>query len=363
MYIIQKTLSNQILMSGVYYKNNHPGGISAVVQYWSEYMDSIRYFPMFKEGTKISKIMIFISSYVRMFFTLCFDRRVKIVHIHTAAGSDFKRSSKIVALAKRFGKKVILHSHASQFKVYYGNASDSQKTKILHTLCAADKLIVLSESWKAWFEGIGVPAENIIILHNITAYPKVLTDSVSQDIKNRPIRFLFMGEIGQRKGVFDIIRGLAKHKDEILGRIELRVGGNKNEEQLCKAIADGGLTDIVKFEGWVSGDKKIKLLNWADVYILPSFNEGLPISILEAMSYKMPIISTPVGGIPEVVDSSNGILVTPGNDEEIFYAMKHYVDCKEDIVKHGDSSFDKAETYMPDYVLNHLKQIYESLLK
>ena len=118
----------------------------------------------------------------------------------------------------------------------------------------------------------------------------------------------------------------------------------------------------MKFEGWVSGEKKIELLNWADVYILPSFNEGLPISILEAMSYKKPIISTPVGGIPEVVDKTNGILVTPGNDEEIFSAMKHYVDYKADITKHGEESYKKAETYLPDYVLNHLKRIYESLI-
>ncbi len=134
------------------------------------------------------------------------------------------------------------------------------------------------------------------------------------------------------------------------------------EEQLRNAIAKGGLSDIVKFEGWVSGEKKIELLNWADVYILPSFNEGLPISILEAMSYKKPIISTPVGGIPEVVDKTNGILVTPGNDEEIFSAMKHYVDYKADITKHGEESYKKAETYLPDYVLKHLKKIYESLL-
>lgn len=82
-------------MSGVKYKDNHPGGISAVVQYWSEYIDGIRYFPTFKEGSRISKVNIFAYSYVRMFLTLLFDKRVKIVHVHTAAGTDFKRSTKI----------------------------------------------------------------------------------------------------------------------------------------------------------------------------------------------------------------------------------------------------------------------------
>lgn len=364
--IINRDISSHVLMAGNYYKNHHPGGISAVVAYWSEYIEDLQYYPTFKEVGCLGKMWWFASSYIRIFIRLLLDPSIKIVHCHTAAGTDFKRQSMIVNLAKKFGKKVVLHSHASQFKVFYGEASVEGKAAIVNTLRKADVLIALSESWKKWFMSLGVDAEKITILHNITAYPTILEDAKNArkiDVSNRPVRFLFMGEIGQRKGVFDIIRGLAHHRDEIAGKIELRIGGNKMEDELRKAIADGGLSDFVKFEGWVSGDKKIELLNWADVYILPSFNEGLPISILEAMSYKMPIISTPVGGIPEVVDSTNGILVTPGNDEEIYSAMKFYADNKESIAAHGEESYKKAETYLPDYVLNHLKRIYEGLLK
>ena len=285
--------------------------------------------------------------------------------MHTAAGSDFKRSARIINLAKTFGKKVILHSHASQFKEYYSKSNEKKKTWIVDTLKKVDVLIALSESWKEYFVGIGVDSNKIIVLHNITAYPTVLDDSKNArkvDINNRPVRFLFMGEIGQRKGVFDIIRGLSTHRDEVIGKLELRIGGNKMETELRKSIEDGNLSKIVKFEGWISGEKKIELLNWADVYILPSFNEGLPISILEAMSYKMPIISTPVGGIPEVVDQNNGIIVTPGNDEEIYAAMKYYVYNKEYVAVHGMESYNRSEAYLPNFVLKHLKQIYETLL-
>ena len=114
--------------------------------------------------------------------------------------------------------------------------------------------------------------------------------------------------------------------------------------------------------GWVGGDKKINLLNWADVFILPSFNEGLPISILEAMSYGLPIISTPVGGIPEVV-KDNGTLVTPGNDGEICSAMKKYVDNHELLMKEGEMSLKIVETYLPEYVMMQLENIYIKLLK
>ena len=349
-------------MTGVSYKNNHPGGISAVVQYWSLYIDGIRYYPTFKEGSLLTKLSIFTSSYMHLFLSLLLDKRIKIVHVHTAAGTDFYRSTKIIELAKRFNKKVILHSHASKFKDYYANSKESDKQKILSTIKKVDLLIVLSKSWAEWFEGIGVDISKITILHNITDYPKKANHIKPTVADRRTIRFLFMGEIGDRKGVFDIIRALATNRDELYGKIELRIGGNKRESELLKAISDGKLNDMVKFEGWVTGDRKTELLNWADIYILPSFNEGLPISILEAMSYGMPIISTPVGGIPEVVDENNGILVTPGNDKEIFKAIRHYVDNINDISLHGKESLKRAETYLPDHVLNHLKQIYETIL-
>lgn len=145
-------------------------------------------------------------------------------------------------------------------------------------------------------------------------------------------------------------------------KIELRIGGNKNEEKLLATIKDYGLDEFVHFEGFVSGEKKIDLLNWANVFVLPSFNEGLPITILEEMNYKMPIISTPVGGIPEVVDETNGVLVEPGNSEQIYKAIRPYVLDRTLIDKQGEESYKKVETYMPDYVLNHLKTIYERLL-
>lgn len=222
----------------------------------------------------------------------------------------------------------------------------------------ADVLIVLSESWKTYFMGIGVPEEKIVILHNITAYPQIKNVEKNED----KVRLLFMGEIGQRKGVFDLLKAIGTHRDEMKDKIELRIGGNKNEEKLLATIKDYGLDEFVHFEGFVSGEKKIDLLNWANVFVLPSFNEGLPISILEAMSYKMPIISTPVGGIPEVVDETNGVLVEPGNSEQIYKTIRQYVLDRMLIDKQGEESYKKVETYMPDFVLNHLKTIYERLL-
>lgn len=249
--IIDKSISQRVAMTGVKYKDNHPGGISAVVQYWSEYIDRLQYYPTFKEGSKMQKLLIMFSSYFRLLFRLLFDHKIIIVHVHTAAGSDFKRSAKIVNLAKFFGKKVIIHSHASQFKVFYAESDDKQKAWIVDILKKADVLIALSESWKEWFMSIGVYQDRITVLHNITAYPQVAEKK--EDVAVRPVRFLFLGEIGQRKGVFDIIRGLTNYRDKLKDRIELRIGGNKMEDKLQKAIVDGGLSDVVTTRRIIGG--------------------------------------------------------------------------------------------------------------
>ena len=81
------------------------------------------------------------------------------------------------------------------------------------------------------------------------------------------------------------------------------------------------------------------------------------------MSYGQPIISTAVGGIPEVVENGiNGIIVTPGNDEEIFDSMIFYVQNKDCVIEHGLESKKHVESYMPNYVMTHLMHIYEKVL-
>lgn len=345
-------------MAGNYYKNHHPGGISAVVQYWSEYIDGLQYYPTWKIGSIALRMWWFSTSYLRIALRLMIDRKIKIVHLHFAADGSFWRKEKLLKLSKLFGKKVIMHCHSSRFKDFYNEASDKRQKQIVSTLRKADVMIVLSESWKRWFSSVGVEESRMTVLHNITDYPVLRPEMKTKDGK---IHFLFLGEIGERKGVFDILRGLTKFKDDFADKIELRIGGNRNEQQMLAAIQENGLGGIVKFEGWVSGDKKTNLLNWADIFILPSHNEGLPISILEAMSYGMPIISTPVGGIPEVV-MENGVLVTPGNDNEISLAIKRYIENRSLIEKEGVISREIVEAYLPDYVMEHLKDIYLKLL-
>lgn len=141
------------------------------------------------------------------------------------------------------------------------------------------------------------------------------------------------------------------------------VGGNGEISKVTQIISKYGLSDIVLFEGWVSGDKKIELLNKVDAYILPSYHEGLPISILEAMSYSLPIISTNVGGIPEILkNGENGFIISPGDKDAMYRAILELMNNEKLRIDMGKASYSKVQEHMPGFVERQLSDLYRSLL-
>jgi glycosyltransferase involved in cell wall biosynthesis len=126
------------------------------------------------------------------------------------------------------------------------------------------------------------------------------------------LHMLYLGLLTEAKGIYDLLDVVKDGLDDYNGRLILHVGGNGEVEQLQKVIEEARLEDVVKYEGWLDGERKSRLMNLCCVYVLPSYHEGLPVSILEAMSYGEYIVSTKVGGIPEVVGKDVGVLINPG---------------------------------------------------
>ena len=356
--LIDKSISNRVLTVGERYWDPVHGGIVSVLK---SYRDCFETFPFIASSGRLTwthKLWYDLGGLIALGWRLLWDWRIKIVHIHTAAGRSFDKHAYYAWLARLMGRKVILHSHASRVKVWYEGLSERHQRRVRTQLSKLDRLIVLSASWRDFFVSLGVSPEKVRIVTNIT--DPAGREKVAREA-GEPVRLLFLGEIGPRKGVFDLLKAMALLESATPGRARLEIGGNKNEEALEEAIRSQGLADCVHFNGFVSGELKTELLSRADVFVLPSYNEGLPVSILEAMSYGCAIISTPVGGIPEVV-RENGILVRPGDVEGIAAAIAR---CEEECVcrQMGLSSLEIVKDYYPEAVMAHLKRIYESLLR
>lgn len=354
MFYIHKDLSNKVLFLGV--SKHTKGGMTAVLVSYDKYIEGMRFIPTWKLGNKLVKSCYALQAIIRMTLQCLCDKRIEIVHIHGAANASFDRCKIFIKLAKRFHKKVILHEHAADFREYYDQAVD--KKGIVDTIRQCDLLIVLSQSWKEYFVSIGVPEEKIKVLNNPVSPPEVLPRQ-----KDDKLHLLYMGEISKRKGGFDLLKAVSDHRQELEGKLLLRMGGNEVDGDIKAYIHGHQLENIVSYEGWIAGRKKVECLNWEDVYILPSYNEGLPIAILEAMSYSHPVISTPVGGIPEIIkDGVDGMLVTPGDTEAIYHAIQWYIDHKEDIAVEGKQSYRMVKPFLPESVFSDLSTIYKDLL-
>jgi glycosyltransferase involved in cell wall biosynthesis len=169
--------------------------------------------------------------------------------------------------------------------------------------------------------------------------------------------------IHPNKGIFDLLQVLRDHRAELSDKIKLFIGGNGQTAQLKNMIETSGLGGMVEFKGWVTGNEKDRLLQFSDVFVLPSYYEGSPVAVLEAMSYGAPVISTTVGGIPEIVKSGlNGWLHRPGDRQALLEAILYYINEPENIKKHGARSMQLIEDYYPGSVEPQLTSVYSSLL-
>ncbi len=301
-------MNPEVLMIGT-----HPdsrGGISSVIRMYDTggLLHRVLYLASYRDGNAFEKIIFYGVFLVRFFKVLLTLPSIKVVHVHTASYFSFLRKSMVVFLSALFGKKVILHIHGAEFILFYQNAPSVLKFYIRAVLNKCHCLLALSYQWQRDLKRIS-PTSDIRVVYNPTIVrPAVPDDSASGS--HAPVRFLFMGRIGKRKGVYDILEALQYVQSR---NFEIHLYGDGDLATVAALIQKNRLQTQVKLYGWIDGEAKDAAFRQADVLLLPSYNEGLPISVLEALSYGLPVLSTCVGGISEAVEQGvNGLLIEPG---------------------------------------------------
>lgn len=143
------------------------------------------------------------------------------------------------------------------------------------------------------------------------------------------------------------------------------VGGNGEVDRVMESVRVLRLGGLVHVLGWVSGDDKKALLETGDIFALPSHDEGLPVSILEAMSWAIPIIATRVGGIPELVrEGKDGILIDPGDVPALSASLERLALDGTLRAKLGLFARTRVESsFSPDVVLPKLDVVYTNLIE
>lgn len=285
------------------------GGIAAVVSgYYGSKLErdyNMIYVESYKDGGKLAKLFKGICGYFHFAKVLLADRP-DIVHMHSSFGPSFYRSLPFIYMSSWAKKPMINHIHGSEFDKFYTNASEQKKKLVRNAWGKCNRFIALSESWKERFSEV-IPNEKITVIENYS----IIKDGIDRSQCHNQV--LFLGTINQMKGCYDMV-DVIKRVAEVVPDIKMVVAGAGEIEHVKSKLIAAGVAEHFVFPGWVRGEQKEKLLKESDVFFLPSYTEGMPMSVLDAMGYGLPIVASNVGGIPRIVhDGENGFMREPSD--------------------------------------------------
>jgi glycosyltransferase involved in cell wall biosynthesis len=250
-------------------------------------------------------------------FTRALHRsRADVVQVETSGRISFVKNAMFILVARAMGRATVLSIHSSA----QGMPLDEFRSHLLgrsfgrFVLRSCDRVRLLSERWTLAFAAAwGIDASRVVGVANAIA--KV--ESPERPAVDDPPEILFLGWMGRRKGVFDLLEACADLKRRDVA-FRLRIVGPEDEpgiqDRVVAEVQRLGLSGDTRIEGAVSREQALPMYGEAAVYALPSYAEGLPLGLLEAMSAGRPVVATTVGAIPELVDDGvSGRLVAPGN--------------------------------------------------
>lgn len=298
------------------------GGISTVVNLYYSMWDfdrfTLKYISTMEDGSTIKKIGVFIKAILQ---AIIYMPSYDLIHLHMASNNSFNRKRYLYKIAKIFKKKVIIHLHGAEFMQFYHLAKPIKQEQIRNVFDGADGIIALSDQWKTNIKTFtSTPIE---VIYNAVPIPQDIQPKTNKNI-------CFLGRIGERKGIFDLLDVIQRLNKEVKD-FQVYIGGDGEIERLRTYIQNNKLSNV-HYVGWIGGKDKEKLLRECALFALPSSNEGLPMALLEAMSYGCIPISTYVGGIPEVIeDGKNGFLMEPKDQEKLYAILKDIMNNQYDL--------------------------------
>ena len=327
------------------------GGITAVLklyeQSWMWRQYCCQWIGTHRDGSNVRKIWYFVKGVAQYVVMLPF---YDIVHIHFSLPPSEKRKYLFFKLAKMLGKKTVIHLHC-------GSQIDEIWSPLYQTMFEqCDCGIVLSEGLKQKIEGHVGTSDKLKVVYNPCP---IITEKTRYEKKNQ---ILFSGTLHEGKGYKDLIRAFAKVADKHRDWKIVLAGNGETEKARALAVELGIVKQMVLL-GWVNGEEKHKAFSESKALCLPSYAEGFPMAVLDAWAYGLPVITTPVGGIPDVaVDDENMLLFNPGDIDILAEKL--------DLIMSDEALKDKltvssvrmaAEKFNLNTIAEQVAEIYESL--
>ena len=299
------------------------GGISAVVSTYREQglfeRWPIDYVATHRDGSFLVKLLAALRALAQLLL-LVVRHRNAVLHVHSASRASFWRKAVFMAIGLLAGWRIVFHLHGGGFARFHGEeCGPVARAAIRFFLDRAALIVVVSDRWKGWVRGI-TANPRVVCIPNPVALPPHVERAREAGL------VVFSGRCEAAKGIFDLLEAAGVLRAQVPGlRIECAGDGDLGKVQRYAQALNMGAR--VKLRGWLDRGAAEALLARASVFVLPSYAEGLPMSLLEAMAMGCPVVATSVGGIPDIVeDGVNGLLVEPGDAAALSAAVERILD-------------------------------------
>ena len=263
-------------------------------------------------------------------------RKPDVVYLLTSSGASLVRKALVAELARLVRRPYVLHVHAGGFDAHYASAPRWERWLVRRVLGGAALVIALSPTWADRLRSI--VACRTTSIPNPVAIPR---EPASLD--SSPTCIVSLGRLGERKGSRVLVQAFATLVDRPEARLVLAGDGD-----LASVAAEAkrlGVNDRVDLPGWIGPRERVQTLSTATIFALPSREEGLPVSLLEAMAYGLPSVVSPVGGIPDVFeDGRHGYFVPPDDPDALADRIRALLEDREAARRMGRQARSDAES-------------------
>lgn len=318
---------------------------------------SCRYLVTAIDGAGYKKAWVAFAALAR-FGALLVGGNVGLLHVHGASRGSFRRKRLFMVLARLFSVPVIFHLHGGEFRQFLEKELDANgRDGVLSTLRGCRLVYCLNREVGNWLQMLlpGIPVEvmpNPVSSNHLAP----LNDRVGRNI-------IFMGRLEREKGVFDLLSAYARVAGRMPGARLVLCGAGSQRDALAHQANELGIAESTVFPGWLEGKEKSDLLATAQVFVLPSYAEGMPMSVLEAMSAGIPVVATRVGACAEMLDDGRcGFLVAPGKVEDLAGALIAAFSSGPEIFEMKRLARERVEAcYSANVVIERLRATYAAI--
>jgi glycosyltransferase involved in cell wall biosynthesis len=319
---------------------------------------SVAFTPLTTKGRfgKSLGALIFLSALTR-FIVLALTKGIHVLHINVAAYGSAYRKMILAAIARAIGVPYIVHIHSGRFPKFWKEARPTVARAVDTFLDRSSAIIVLGREFEDLVVSRVPSAQSRVrLMYNATPSRRASSARVGAQGK---LHLTTLGLLGPNKNTTQLI--------EALGRLRCRpdwvatIAGNGEVLKARAQVVKLGIAERVDVPGWMDQNQVQRLLEQTDIFLLPSLSEGVPMAILEAFSFGIPVIATAVNSIPEVVqDGRNGLLIPPGDLQALVAAMTRLLDDADLRHRLGQQAFqDHGAFYELNAYTERLKTVWQ----